>query len=167
MGIFAMPHTSSGHLTATGVAVHLRTLAIPKSKKTREFVDELRAKLVAGDEDFAAAAKKYSYDNASPNGGDRGWVKRGELPADLLDAAFALKAGEISAVIEGDSHYHILNTVEHRDGSLVPLEKVREQIVAKFIKEAPTKLIRESQAKRIKGWIEQARKEHAEAMKGA
>lgn len=153
--------------TISGVAVHLRTLAIPKSKRTREFVDELRAKLVAGDGNFAAAAKKYSFDNASPNGGDRGWVKRGELSADLLDAAFALKAGRFSAVIEDDRHYHILNTVEHRDGSLVPLEKVREEIVAKLIKETPTKLIREAQAKRIKGWIEQARKEHAEAMEGA
>ena len=92
---------------------------------------------------------------------------RVDLPADLLDAAFALKDGEISAVIEDDSHYRILNTVEHRDGSLVPLEKVREQIVAKLIKEAPAKLIKEAQAKRIQGWIEQARKEHAEAMDGA
>ena len=152
--------------TLSGVAVHLRTLAIPKSKRTREFVDELRAKLVAGG-DFAAAAKKYSYDLASTKGGDHGWVKRGDLRQDLIDAAFALKAGEFSEVIEDGNIFRILNTVEHRDGSLVPLEKVREQIVAKLINEAPAKLIREAQAKRIQGWIEQARKEHAEAMDGA
>jgi hypothetical protein len=39
------------------------------------------------------AAKQYSYDLASTKGGDRGWVKRGQLPADLPAAAFALKAG--------------------------------------------------------------------------
>jgi len=153
--------------TLSDIAVHLRTLTIPKSRKTREFVDELRAELVAGNEDFATAAKKYSFDNASPNGGDRGWVKRGELPAELLDAAFALKAGEISAVIEDGSHYRILDAVEHRDGNLVPIEKVREQIVGKLIKERPSNLIREARAKRIKEWIEQARKEHAGAMDGA
>jgi Flp pilus assembly protein TadD len=138
-------------------AVHLRSLSLPKDTNTLESANELRDKLVAGG-DFAAAAK-HSDDLAAEDGGDQGWVKRGDLRQDLIDAAFALKAGEISAVIEDDTHYRILNTVEHREGTPLPLSEVRGRIV--------TKLIEEAQTKRIKGWIEQARKEHAEAMKGA
>ena len=143
----------------SATAVRLRTLSLPKGPTTREFADELRGKLVAGEVDFAAAVKQHSDDLAADDGGDRGWVKRGDLRQDLIDVAFALKAGEISAVIEDDSHYRILNTVELREGTPPPLSEVREQIVAKLIEEA--------QAKRIKGWIEQARKEQAEAMNGA
>ena len=39
--------------------------------------------------------KQHSDDLAAEDGGDRGWVKRGDLRGDLIDAAFALKAGEI------------------------------------------------------------------------
>ena len=137
-------------VTFSVAAVHLRTLSMPKATATRKFAGELRDNLVAGG-NFAAAAKEHSDDLAAADGGDRGWVKRGDLRVDLLHAAFALDVGEISAVVEDNSHYRILSVVERRTDTPAPLTEMRQQIVEELKAEARTV--------RIKGWIEQAKKE--------
>ena len=130
--------------------IHLRMISGLKPAKTREFMKTLRKELSEGG-DFAAAAKEHSDDFAASDGGDRGWSKRGGLREDLDKAAFALKAGEFSEVIEDDTHFRILNVVERRDGTPAPLSEVRDEVIAALKEEA--------QAARIDGWIEEAKKE--------
>ena len=65
--------------------------------------------------DFSIMAKRYSEDPASAvNGGDLGFVKRGIFYPEFEAAAFALKVGEISNIIETQAGYHIIQLLEKR-----------------------------------------------------
>jgi len=59
--------------------------------------------------DFAAVAKRFSADTASrEQGGELGWFRRGVMFQAFEDAAFRLRPGEISDVVETPFGYHII-----------------------------------------------------------
>ena len=62
--------------------------------------------------DFEALAKKRSEDSSAERGGDLGSVGRGLFAPAYETAAFALKPGELSAVIETDFGFHVIQRVE-------------------------------------------------------
>ena len=65
--------------------------------------------------DFAEMAKKYSEDPGSAaEGGDLGWVSKGVFYPQFEAAAFALKPGQISGVVESPVGYHIIQMIEKR-----------------------------------------------------
>ncbi len=69
--------------------------------------------------DFASMAKKYSEDPGSATeGGDLGFVKRGVFYPEFESAAFQLKKGEISKVIESPVGFHIIQMLERRGESI-------------------------------------------------
>lgn len=58
---------------------------------------------------FAELAKKYSQDTGSAaSGGDLDFFARGAMVKPFEDAAFSMKKGEISNVVESDFGYHII-----------------------------------------------------------
>lgn len=80
--------------------------------QTLALAQEIRQRLLAG-EDFAALAAEYSSDTTSAvNGGDLGWFGRGAMVAPFEEAAFALEPGEISEPIRSDFGYHIIEVLE-------------------------------------------------------
>jgi parvulin-like peptidyl-prolyl isomerase len=73
---------------------------------------ELRQRLLDG-EDFATLAAEYSSDTTSAvNGGDLGWIGRGETVAPFEEAAFSLEPGQISDPVRSDFGYHIIEVLE-------------------------------------------------------
>ena len=65
--------------------------------------------------DFAKMAKKYSEDPGSASeGGDLGWVGKGVFYPQFEAAAFALKPGQISGVVESPVGYHIIQLIDKR-----------------------------------------------------
>ena len=74
----------------------------------------LRSRILKG-ERFSTLALLYSEDPGSAKkGGELGFQGRGELVPEFEAAAFALKDGEISEVIETEYGYHILQLIERR-----------------------------------------------------
>jgi parvulin-like peptidyl-prolyl isomerase len=74
--------------------------------------NELRERILAG-EDFAALAQAYSDDTGSAaNGGDLGWFGRGRMVAPFEEAAFSLPVGEVSEPIKTDFGYHLIEVTE-------------------------------------------------------
>jgi len=83
-------------------------------KQTKAKAEAVLAKLRAGG-DFAALAKENSADPSNKdNGGDLGWFGRGMMVKPFEDAAFALKPGELSGVVETQFGYHIIKLEERR-----------------------------------------------------
>lgn len=87
-------------------------------KKAKEFAQMLRDSIANG-ADFAELAKKYSDDPGSAaEGGDLGFVKRGVFYPEFEAAAFSLKEGELSQVIESPIGFHIIQLLEKRGESI-------------------------------------------------
>ena len=81
-------------------------------KAARTLADKVHAEVSAAGADFAALAKKYSEDGSSERGGELGSVGRGMFAPAFEAAAFALKPGETSAVVETDFGFHVIQRVE-------------------------------------------------------
>jgi peptidylprolyl isomerase/peptidyl-prolyl cis-trans isomerase C len=65
-------------------------------------------------------------------GGMLGVVKRQQLYVELEPAAFALSAGEISAVLESPIGLHILRCDEILPSGMLPFSEVKEKIVERL-----------------------------------
>ena len=82
--------------------------------KIREKLNNFRDRVYNG-EDFKMLATLYSDDPGSAiKGGELGFVNRGDLVPEFERAAFRLKEGEISKVVESQFGYHIVQLIERR-----------------------------------------------------
>jgi peptidyl-prolyl cis-trans isomerase C len=89
----------------------------------------LRADILAGKIDFAEAAKKNSQCNSAPNGGDIGFIPRKMLVDEAFaKAAFALKPGEVSDVVQTDAGLHLIKCVERKPGEASDYTKIQEAV---------------------------------------
>ena len=98
-----------------------------EKKKTREKAEALRKDL-AGGADFAALAKENSTCPSSQQGGDLGFFGKGQMVPAFEQAAFALKPGEVSDVVETQFGYHIIKLVEKKASETVAFKDVRPRI---------------------------------------
>jgi peptidyl-prolyl cis-trans isomerase SurA len=83
-----------------------------------ERMQKIEAELRAG-ADFAELARKYSEDPGSAkSGGDLGYVKRGEFVKRFEEAAFALREGQISKIVETEFGFHLIQLLDRRGESI-------------------------------------------------
>jgi peptidyl-prolyl cis-trans isomerase C len=78
--------------------------------------------------DFADAARKYSGCPSKEQGGDLGYFERGRMVPEFEKAAFALRTGQMSGVVETPFGYHIIKVTDHTSANTVPFEKAKPQI---------------------------------------
>lgn len=113
----------------------ISTITIPKftgdadagPTKQKKLAEEIRSKVVAGG-DFATMAKTYSQDSRAEGGGEWDWMERKQMKKSLADAAFNLKNGGVSPVIDDETNYIIIYLDAKKLGDATPLEKVRPDI---------------------------------------
>lgn len=90
------------------------TVSAKLKEKYKEKAEAILDSLKHG-ADFAAMAKKYSEDPGSAsNGGDLGWVSKGVFYPEFEAAAFALKPGQLSDVVETPVGFHIIQLIDKR-----------------------------------------------------
>jgi peptidyl-prolyl cis-trans isomerase C len=91
----------------------------------KEKLEGLRGEIAAGKLDFAAAARKFSHCPSAPAGGDIGYIfRKGGLVDDAFArAAFALKPGEISGVVETEFGLHLVQVTDRKPGTPSTYEK--------------------------------------------
>lgn len=95
----------------------------------RKTAEEVLAKAKAPGADFAALARQYSEDEGSKgNGGDLDYFGRGRMVPAFEQAAFAMKAGDISDLVKSDFGFHIIKVVDHKPGTSRPLAEVHAEI---------------------------------------
>lgn len=94
----------------------------------RQKAEALLARLRQG-EDFAELAGAESDDPGSAKqGGDLGFFGRGAMVPAFEEAAFALKEGELSDVVQSPFGFHIIKLTGIRGGEVQPFDKVRDKI---------------------------------------
>lgn len=75
-------------------------------------------------DDFAAVAQKYSRDpNTAQNGGDLGWVVKGQLPQPLEDAIMKGRSGQVVGPIASEAGWHVVKIGEHRAAKKMTFEE--------------------------------------------
>ncbi len=106
-------------------------------KVARAQIDSVLQRARAG-EDFAALAREFSNDPGSKdNGGDLGWFARGMMVKPFEDAAFALKDGEISNVVESPFGFHLIKLEARRMQPGTGGQAAVEEVHARHILIAP------------------------------
>jgi peptidyl-prolyl cis-trans isomerase C len=115
--------------------VHVRHILIKVADNTdqaaqeaaRQHIRDILTEARSG-ADFAALAEKHSEGPSGPKGGDLGFVPRGRLEPPFEKAAFALKPGEISDVVQTRFGFHVIKMEARRGGESVPETEVADRI---------------------------------------
>lgn len=124
--------------------VKLRMIMIPSrgpeaAASQKSLAAEILGKVAVG-ADFERMAQMYSEDSTRDVGGDWGWVERKTLAPPLEKAAFNLKRGKVSNIIELGGNYYIVKVDDRRGGETKSLAEARTDIEKKLIQEESQRL---------------------------
>ena len=102
-------------------------------QKAKEKAEDILNKINSG-EDFSKLASEFSEDTMTKSkGGDLGFISRGRLVEPFEDAAFALKPGEVSDIVETQFGYHIIKVEEKKEAGVEPYDSVKDTIKQQLI----------------------------------
>jgi len=114
-----------------GGSIKISRIVIPKysgeagtsPEGQRKIAAELRRKIISGS-DFATVAKGYSPDSLYEDD----WVARDQMKPSIAAAAFSLKQGEVSDIIDEEGFYIIIACEAVKHGAAKSLSEVRPEI---------------------------------------
>lgn len=117
----------ASHILISTVDENGKELSEAKKKEAKKKAEEVLKKAKSGEE-FSQLAKEYSDDTGSAaNGGDLGYFTKGQMVEPFEKAAFSLKVGQISDIVESQFGYHIIKVYDKIDEQL-PFDDVKDEI---------------------------------------
>lgn len=88
----------------------------PDVKRTKDEAKKLATEVLSKakkGQDFPALAKQYSDEpGAKDRAGNLGKFSKGQMVKPFSDAAFALKPGQVSEIVETDFGFHVIKRTE-------------------------------------------------------
>ena len=103
-----------------------KTASTQEREKAKAKAQELLGVVRKSPDTFAEVAKKNSEDvGSSVAGGDLDFFARGAMVKPFEDAAFAMKKGDISDIVESDFGYHIIKLTDIKEPKLKSFEELR------------------------------------------
>lgn len=109
-------------------------------QKARALAEAVLAEVRKAPATFAEVAAKKSQDEGSAGqGGDLDFFARGAMVKPFDDAAFAMKPGEISNLVESEFGFHIIKLEAVRGGDKKPFDQVRPAIEDEVRKQLASK----------------------------
>ncbi|KQP14379.1 SurA N-terminal domain-containing protein [Pseudorhodoferax sp. Leaf267] len=110
-----------------------KSASAEERSKAKARAEELLAEVRKAPASFADIARKSSQDTGSaPGGGDLDFFARGAMVKPFEDAAYAMKKGDISDVVESDFGYHIIQLTDIRKPKQASFEEMRPQLEAEL-----------------------------------
>ena len=133
--------------------IKLRMIVLNKTSdddtNTVQRANEVLAEIKNG-ASFQEMASVYSDGSQKNQGGDWGWVERSVLRKDLAEAAFSLKPGQVSGVIDTPESVYLMLVEQIRPAHVKPIGEIRDEI---------EKTLRtQEQARLEKQWIDGLKK---------
>ncbi|RMF88358.1 MAG: hypothetical protein D6736_10710 [Nitrospinota bacterium] len=117
---------------------------------TRKKAIAVLQRIQAG-EDFSQLARQYSQDPSAANGGDLGYLKKGEMLPAFEQALAHMRVGEVRGPIRTPYGFHLIRLEEKQGGEEHPPDAVRREI--------EKILINQKMQKRYQKWMEELRSE--------
>jgi peptidyl-prolyl cis-trans isomerase D len=99
-------------------------------KKARDVLKQIKS---GGN--FAELAKKNSEDSSAQNGGEIGWIVRGQTVKEFEDSAFSMNRGQVSDLIKTIYGFHIVKVEDKQTAHLQTFDEVKDQIRASLEKQ--------------------------------
>ena len=103
--------------------VKLRLITSTDEKKAQDIL----AKIKAG-EDFGDIAYKMSEDPYRVKGGDIGYMHKGRMLAEIEEAAFKLKVGEVSDIVKVENAWFIIKLEDKKPEHVIAFEEIKGQL---------------------------------------
>ncbi len=115
----------------------------------QNLIMRIEAELYKG-KSFRDILTEYAKNPLVKISGDLGWFKRRDLMKPIADAAFKLKKGAVSGVIDTKSGFHIIRVVDIVHEKTKSFKEVKDKI--------QRLLYQQESEKRLDEWLKQARK---------
>ena len=113
---------------------------------------EALLKQIQGGGDFAKLAKEKSEDTGSgANGGELGWLTKGQTVPEFEKSAFSLKVGETSGLVKTTYGYHIIQVEAHEQPHLQSFDEVKPKLLIDAQKRAASQTMQSLVEKAIAG----------------
>lgn len=127
---------------ATYYQVHRAEFQIRDAVRARQILvadrttaDAVRKRLLNG-ENFAQLAVEFSIAPEAEQGGDVGWIERGQYPAVFEATCFRLPVGAMSEVVQSPYGFHLFKVLERRRAAVRLLAEVATEIRERLQREA-------------------------------
>jgi peptidyl-prolyl cis-trans isomerase C len=104
-----------------------------EKNEARKKIEEA-ARRIKGGEEFEKVAAELSQDSTAKKGGDLGYFTRGQMIKEFEEAAFSLKKGQISDIVETPYGFHIIKLEDRKPPRTMPFEEAKPRIVS-FLKD--------------------------------
>ena len=126
-------HTSNAAARPAEEEVRASHILVPTEAEARAALAEARRPGA----DFAVVARARSTGPGSREGGDLGFFKRADMIPEFAEAAFAMRAGEISQnPVRTQFGWHVIRVTERRAVSAPAFEEAREALRQLVFEEA-------------------------------
>ena len=100
------------------------------------FVDADRARLSLADgKKFEEVARTVSKSPEAANGGDLGFIGKGQMPKELDDVIFRLEPNQVSKVIESPYGFHLLKVTESANPRVMTFAEAKDGIHKRLFQE--------------------------------
>ncbi|MHC4212939.1 MAG: peptidylprolyl isomerase [Planctomycetota bacterium] len=129
----------ASHILITPDEIQVKTDPNAAKAKAKAKAEELLKKLKTDKADFATLAKANSSCPSSAKGGDLGFFQKRQMVKEFSDAAFAMKAGQISDVVETQFGFHIIRTEERKEAGITPFEEAKADVRQTLMEEQQRK----------------------------
>ena len=115
-------------IRASHILVKVDEAASPEEKaKALAKIKAVQKRLKSG-EDFAKVAQEVSDCPSKDEGGDLNFFHRGQMVLPFEKAAFALKRGETSDIVETEYGYHIIKLTDKKEAGTMSFDEVKPRI---------------------------------------
>lgn len=110
-------------------AQHILLTVTDNEAEVKVAIDKISERINQG-EDFAAVAKDVSEDPGSAkDGGNLGWISKGDMVEAFDEKLYSMNVGEISEPVLSSFGYHIIKLSEIKSPEVPALEELRETLV--------------------------------------
>jgi peptidyl-prolyl cis-trans isomerase D len=111
---------------------------------------EALLKQIQGGGDFAKLAKDNSQDTGSgAQGGELGWIVKGQTVPEFEKSAFSLGVGQTSGLVKTTYGYHIIQVEAHEQAHLQPFDEVKPQLMVDYQKRQASQKVQELSDKAV------------------
>ena len=100
-------------------------------------------KQIKGGADFAELARANSVCPSSKQGGDLNFFGRGQMVPAFEKAAFGLKVGQVSDIVETKFGCHIIKVTDHKDPNVITFEQAKGNIANGLARKKQGELVKE------------------------